>query len=194
MQEIEDLAKQFAQIAERAKSGEPLFVGIPEPVVEAKVRKKRVLTEEQKARKRAYQRVRYATNREKVLASHKAHREANREKYLARQRAYYEANREKLRDQQKAHYQVNREKYLTTHKAYREANREKVLATHKAYREANPEKVLKNQVKRGLVKGIPKQLRLKAKQLIPQALIQANVYQILIKREIKQNEKCRTDA
>ncbi len=85
-------------------------------------RKKYATEEERVAAKRAYDRARYAANREKKLAMNKAYHAANREKTAAQDRAYREANREKTAARHKAYHGANREKRAAAAKRYHGAN------------------------------------------------------------------------
>jgi len=82
-------------------------------------------TKEQKA---AYDKIRYAENREKYLAQAKAWQAANPEKLAAKRKAYAAANRKKLAAKTKAYRQANPEKFAACIKAWQAAHPNKCLA------------------------------------------------------------------
>ena len=75
----------------------------------------------------------------------------------------------------KAYLEANKEKIATYQKAYYEANKEKLAKSQKAYREANKEKTATYSLRRY---GFPE-------QYITPELVEAKVFSILIKRELK---------
>jgi hypothetical protein len=83
--------------------------------------------------KRAYDKARYAVNKEQRKAHQKAYREAHPEKIALRKKAYYEANKDKVQ-------------------AYQKANRERIAAQKKAYDLANPHIVIAKTARRRAAK------------------------------------------
>ena len=126
-------------------------------------------------------------NPEKVRAYKKAWYEANPEKLRAAEKAYREANPEKVRAAEKAYREANPEKVRACKKAYREANPEKARAAVKAYREANPEKV--RAAEKAYRDRYPDAYVAKAFQC-PQELIELKRINLLIKREIRNQQQC----
>ena len=107
----------------------------------------------------------------------------NKEKSKAR----YEANPEKARAAVRAYRENNLEKVRAAEKAYREANPEKVRAAVKAYKEANPEKV--RACKKAYRDRYTDAYVAKAFQC-PQELIELKRINLLIKREIRNQQQC----
>lgn len=91
----------------------------------------RILTPEQKERKRAYMKARYQAKKDDILAKDKLYREANKEKIAAREKMRYESRREEFRLKSKARYQAKHEERLAYAKVYREANPDKVLESNR---------------------------------------------------------------
>ena len=98
-------------------------------------------------------------------------------------KAWYEDNSEKVR----ARHEANPEKVRAAVKAYREANPEKVRAAVKAYKEANPEKV--RAAGKAYRDRYPDAYVAKAFQC-PQELIELKRINLLIKREIRNQQQC----
>lgn len=86
-------------------------------------------TDEQRKRKREYD---------------KQWREANKEKVDEYAKQYYQVNKKTMLGRQKRHYQVNRKIVLASQKQYREANKEAEQARRKRYYQANKEAVLES--------------------------------------------------
>lgn len=99
------------------------------------------MTEEQKERRRIYQRAYHKTwrliNREKNSARIKAWKEINREKMLAQEKVRYLANREKMQLQNKAWKEANPERYKELQRIWQKNNPERVALAHKRQRESN---------------------------------------------------------
>ena len=80
------------------------------------------MTEEEKAKKVAYDKLYREANKEKIAAQKKAYRGANKEKIAARWKTYSEANKEKIAAYQKANPEVyaaaSRKRKATKLKAY----------------------------------------------------------------------------
>ncbi len=134
----------------------------------------------------------YEANPEKVKATKKAWREANPEKVKATMKAWREANPEKVKATMKAWREANPEKVKATNKARHEANPEKVNAMRKAWREANPEKVKatkKAYVDRCNDNYVAACIGLKPHQC-PQELIELKRINILITRELRNQQQC----
>lgn len=93
--------------------------------------------EEILAKKRAYNKVYYAQNREALVADKRAYSQENREKINALQRQYVSRNKEVVRQRKKAFYVKNREKILEKHKSYYQETRSKRLE----YRQLNKAKI-----------------------------------------------------
>jgi hypothetical protein len=110
------------------------------------------MTPEQKLAKakynKAYKKVYYEANREKLKADMKAYYEANREKLKADMKAWSKANPEKCKADRKARYDANPKKYRASMEAWRKANPEKCRADRKARYDANPKKYRANQLMR----------------------------------------------
>lgn len=80
--------------------------------------------------KRKYDKVRYAANRDLLLAKTKAYQAANPEKKLEYNKQYREDNREKIKEYQRLHYLANKEKKLD----YAKKNRKRRSETARVYR------------------------------------------------------------
>ena len=83
--------------------------------------------------KRAYDKARYAVNKEQRKAHQKAYRKAHSEKVALQKKAYYEANKDKVQE-----YQRN--------------NKERIAARKKAYDLANPHIAIAKTAKRRAAK------------------------------------------
>jgi hypothetical protein len=90
--------------------------------------------------KRAYEKVYYEKNKERIKAKSKAWAIENREKSNAHKREYELKNSEKIRKIKKKYREKNIERIKAKSKAYYEANRKKVKEYGKAYRKANKDK------------------------------------------------------
>jgi hypothetical protein len=137
----------------------------------------------------------------------KAWCKANSEKLKAASKAWYKANSEKSKAASKAWYKANSEKSKAASKAWSRANPEKVRASHTAYILVNPEKVKASKEKwikenpekqaaaskaysyRCNDNYVAKTMGLKLSQC-PQELIELKRINILIAREIRNQQQC----
>lgn len=97
----------------------------------------RVYTEEQKERKRAYNKAYCEKNKDRVKAYKKAWQKKNKDKI----KAYLKKNRNKIRDRKKVWEENNKDKIRAYSKTYREKNRDKLRARVKVYYENNKDKI-----------------------------------------------------
>lgn len=86
--------------------------------------RKRVLTEEQKARARERNRAWEAKNAEMLRVRRREKYEANKEAILAKHKAYYEANKSQLSASNRAWREKNRDRTRETNRRWHEENRE----------------------------------------------------------------------
>lgn len=101
----------------------------------------RVLTEEQKARKRERNLAWRKANSEKARESERAWQEANPERRREARRKWREANPVKARESERAWRKANPERRREAKRAWYKANSEKVREYNLVWREANREKV-----------------------------------------------------
>ena len=90
--------------------------------------------------KRAFQKVYYEKNKEKIQARSKAWAIENREKSNASKREYELRNLEEIRKTRKKYREKNKEKIQARSKAWYEANKQKIKEYGQAYRKANKDK------------------------------------------------------
>ena len=97
-----------------------------------------MLSEKQKAQRRAY----YRANRKKMIDKVKAYYLANKDKIKDQGKIYYSANREKILKEKKAYYLVNRERKKLYMKNYdsNPANKERRSTYDREYWIANRDK------------------------------------------------------
>ena len=92
-----------------------------------------------KERQKAYLKVYYETNREKLKIQKKAYKKDNKDKIRIQNKSYREANKDKYNDW----YETNKDKRKTYHKEYGKkywrSNKEKIVVTKKKYYEKNKE-------------------------------------------------------
>ncbi len=111
---------------------------------------KRVLTEEQKARKRERKRERYATDpeyRAKIIERSKEYAEKNREAILERDRKYRELHKAEKSEYNKRYREENKSKLIAYYRDYYQKNLAKVSAKGEAYRKKNGDKIREYQSK-----------------------------------------------
>ncbi len=103
----------------------------------------RVVTPEQKEKRRAATKRYRQAHLQEIRARDLARYYANKDECNARNKAYREAHTEELlakgRERDKADYKTNPEAQKLHSKQWREKNRERHRASSKAYRDANPE-------------------------------------------------------
>lgn len=92
-----------------------------------------------KATTSAWNRKKYASNSEAILAQHSVYYQQNREKILDQKKGYFERMREDIRAKRKAFYQKHKDKIDSKNFCYRLANYERYLQYHAEYRAANRE-------------------------------------------------------
>jgi|GEM_PF-4422490 len=134
----------------------------------------------------------YKNNKEKILGLHKE------KEYLERRRAiertYYANNKEKIAIRNKNYREANKEKIRIKAKVY--YNRNKANAWHHAYRNKNGEYLLSyyaNRRKYGIDNltdaYVASTLKIKVSQC-PQELIELKRINLLITREIRNQQQC----
>ena len=75
--------------------------------------------------------------KERQKAYRKVYYEANKDKISKQNKAYKESNKDKLKDKLKDYYKINRDKIKEQSKSYREANKNKIKDYKKKYKEKN---------------------------------------------------------
>lgn len=86
----------------------------------------KILTPEQKERKRIADKKRYILNKEKLLAQSKERKLKNKEKIAAQNKIYHEKNKEAIKERKRKWYAENKEKIKIKNKAWRIANIEHI--------------------------------------------------------------------
>jgi hypothetical protein len=103
------------------------------------------MTEEQKEKRREYNKKWYQDNKEKILLESKKWRDDNKEKRREVNKKWYQDNKEKIKEKRrevsKKWYQDNKEKILLESKKWREDNKEKIREISKKWYQDNKEKV-----------------------------------------------------
>lgn len=95
--------------------------------------------EEKLAKKRAYNKVYYAKNRDDLVEKKRVYREQNRELVNQSQRDYVQRNIEVVKDRKREYYSKNRDKILKS----RQEKSEQMKETRKKYRALNADKIRK---------------------------------------------------
>ena len=75
--------------------------------------------------------------KERQKAYRKVYYEANKDKISKQNKAYKESNKDKIKDKLKDYYKINRDKIKEQSKSYREANKNKIKDYKKKYKEKN---------------------------------------------------------
>lgn len=91
----------------------------------------------------AYDRERYAKNREEQIARCRNYREANRETVRECSRKSHLRHRDHRNAETRARREANREQYLAARKCYRQKNAEKIKAADKEWRDKNGDRIRK---------------------------------------------------
>lgn len=117
------------------------------------------MTEEQKEKKKAYnkayqeankekialkKRENYLKNKERILKDVKIYQEINKEKIKARKKNHQQKNKERLNEISRQYYINNKEVQLEKSKEYYKNNKEKYLENSRRYYKENKEKCLEN--------------------------------------------------
>lgn len=111
------------------------------PQLTTSTKPKRVLTEEQRERRNAYQRAWCENNRERVREKTRKWNKKNREKQAECLRAWRKNNPDRVKSTAAAWREKNREKLALRQREWVKKNKDKARASTRAYRDKNPEKV-----------------------------------------------------
>ena len=107
---------------------------------------KKVLTEEEKIKKKAIDKAYYERKKEKIKAKAKEYYENNKEKKIEYQSKYYNENKdiinENRKDYTKKYYEENKELKKEYSKNYSAGNKEKIKLRSKRYYDNNKDKIL----------------------------------------------------
>jgi hypothetical protein len=79
--------------------------------------------------------------KERRKAYHKVYYEANKDKISKQNKAYRESNKDKMKDYQKDYNETNKDKIKDYHKVYSESNKDKIRLRKKAHYEINKDKI-----------------------------------------------------
>lgn len=109
---------------------------------------KKVLTEEEKLRKKAADKAYYEKKKKEIKAKRKDYYENNKEKKIEYQTNRYKENKEKINEDRKEYskryYEENKELKKEYTKKYYEENKEKIRVKNKNYYDNNKEKILES--------------------------------------------------
>lgn len=119
----------------------------------------KIMTEEEKENKKAYnkayreankekiaakKRLNYLSNKSEILIKSKLYQEKNKEKIKERKSKHHQENKARLNDISKKYYEENKEESLQKAKEYYQNNKDKCLVKTKKYYRENREKTLEN--------------------------------------------------
>lgn len=96
------------------------------------------MTEEQKARKKEYDKQYRESHREQIRASHKAWRDKNRDHLNEQAREKYKENPQAFKERKERYIQSHQEQYKESNKRYKSENRQKCTDYERNKRQSDP--------------------------------------------------------